>query len=97
MRKTKLTVKRLQREAASFSEAESTYPEPTLFGVTDGKAIGTYLVVQRNELSSFPQSFFPGPGVAVAGDSIPLLPPCGQVDHVPLRLRRHFGGEDDLQ
>src|SRR5205823_6443037 len=43
---------------------------------------GRSLIVQRNELSSFPQSFFPSPGVAVAGDSIPLLPPCGQVAHV---------------
>lgn len=30
-------------EAARFAEIESTYPEPTLYGVTDGKAIGTYL------------------------------------------------------
>ncbi len=43
MSKTKLTVKLLQQEAAAFAEVESTYPEPTLYGVTDGKAIGTYL------------------------------------------------------
>ena len=43
MRKTKLTIQRLQQEAAAFAEVESTYPEPTLYGVTDGKAIGTYL------------------------------------------------------
>jgi hypothetical protein len=55
------------------------------------------LVVQRNELSSIPQSFFPCPAVAVAGNSIPLLPPFGEIDYVPLRLRRGFGGEDDLQ
>src|SRR5262249_7686150 len=55
------------------------------------------LVVQRNELPSSPQSFFPGVGVAGAGDSIALLPPGGKVDHVAFRLRRHFGGEDDLQ
>lgn len=30
-------------EAARFSEAESNHPEPSLFGVTDGKAIGAYL------------------------------------------------------
>jgi hypothetical protein len=55
------------------------------------------LVVQRNELSRFPQSFFASPGVTVTGDSIPLLTPCGKVDHVPLRLRWDFGGKDDLQ
>jgi hypothetical protein len=43
MRKAKLTVKLLQQEATTFTQVESTYPEPTLFGVTDGKAIGTYL------------------------------------------------------
>ena len=48
------------------------------------------LIVQGNALSSFPQSFFPGPGVSVAGDSIPLLTPCGKVDHMPLGLRWDF-------
>ena len=43
MRKAKLTVKLLQREAAAFARVESTFPEPKLYGVTDGKAIGTYL------------------------------------------------------
>jgi hypothetical protein len=43
MRKTKLTIEKLCQEAQAFAEVESTYPEPTLYGVTDGKAIGTYL------------------------------------------------------
>lgn len=55
------------------------------------------LVVQRNGLSSFPQAFLPGPGVADAGNSVPLLAPGGEVDHVPLWLCWAFGGEDDLQ
>lgn len=38
-----LTVTRLCREARIFSSAESAHPEPSLFGVTDGKAVGTYL------------------------------------------------------
>ena len=38
-----LTVEDLCREARQFAEVESTYPEPTLYGVTDGKAVGTYL------------------------------------------------------
>lgn len=38
-----LTVELLQSEATNFSEVESCHPEPTLYGVSDGKAIGTYL------------------------------------------------------
>src|SRR4051812_19770189 len=38
-----LTIPILCEEAALFAQLESTYPEPTLYGVTDGKAIGTYL------------------------------------------------------
>ena len=41
--KATLTIERLQLEAATFSEAESTHDEPALYGVTDGKAVGTYL------------------------------------------------------
>lgn len=38
-----LTVELLQKEACSFAKTESKHPEPSLFGVTDGKAVGTYL------------------------------------------------------
>ena len=38
-----LTIDLLCREAQEFSRVETTYPEPSLFGVTDGKAVGTYL------------------------------------------------------
>lgn len=38
-----LTIRLLQEEAASFAIAESDHAEPSLFGVTDGKAVGTYL------------------------------------------------------
>lgn len=38
-----LTVLILQKEAAAFAKAESNHAEPALFGVTDGKAVGTYL------------------------------------------------------
>lgn len=38
-----LTVPLLQREASSFAKAQSKHAEPSLFGVTDGKAVGTYL------------------------------------------------------
>ena len=38
-----LTVPLLQKEAAAFAKNESAQAEPSLFGVTDGKAVGTYL------------------------------------------------------
>ena len=38
-----LTVNTLCTEAALFSALESQHPEPLLYGVTDGKAVGTYL------------------------------------------------------
>jgi hypothetical protein len=41
--KPQLTVEILRDEAAAFAEQQSTYPEPSLYGVTDGKAVGTYL------------------------------------------------------
>lgn len=40
---TTLTVEILCSEAAIFSAAESQHPEPLLYGITDGKAVGTYL------------------------------------------------------
>lgn len=39
----KLTTETLCTEAARFATAERQHPEPSLFGVTDGKAVGTYL------------------------------------------------------
>lgn len=39
----KLTLEILKREAQDFSQAESRHKEKSLFGVTDGKAVGTYL------------------------------------------------------
>lgn len=41
--KNKLTIQELQNYAKLFAETESYHKETTLFGVTDGKAIGTYL------------------------------------------------------
>jgi hypothetical protein len=38
-----LTRARLLKEARVFAVAESRHVEPSLFGVTDGKAVGTYL------------------------------------------------------
>ncbi len=41
--KDKLTIKLLCAEAKVFAENESTHEEASIFGVTDGKAVGTYL------------------------------------------------------
>lgn len=38
-----LDVGQFIQEAAGFSRLESCHAEPTLYGVTDGKAVGTYL------------------------------------------------------
>jgi hypothetical protein len=40
--KSKLTVKSLCDEAARFSKKESSHYEKSIYGVTDGKAVGTY-------------------------------------------------------
>ena len=39
----KLTISNLKKEAHGFSIQESASTEPSLYGVTDGKAVGTYL------------------------------------------------------
>ena len=39
----KLTIPILKAEAIDFARQESTHAEPSLYGVTDGKAVGTYL------------------------------------------------------
>ena len=41
--KPKLTVAAIQTGAARFAAIESAHDEPSLFGITDGKAVGTYL------------------------------------------------------
>ena len=38
-----LDIETLLAEAALFAEVETLYDEPSLYGVTDGKAVGTYL------------------------------------------------------
>lgn len=43
MAKSKLTEKLLRQEARGFADREGGHAEPSLYGVTDGKAVGTYL------------------------------------------------------
>lgn len=39
----KLTLEKLFKETSRFSAAESRHAEKSLYGITDGKAVGTYL------------------------------------------------------
>jgi hypothetical protein len=41
--KTTLDIHTLIQQAVTFAEIENSYDEPSLYGVTDGKRIGTYL------------------------------------------------------
>lgn len=43
LKKKKLTINLLCQEAQRFSRFESSHDEPSLYGINDGKAIGTYL------------------------------------------------------
>ena len=43
MGKEPLTVPLLIQEASAFAKLESQHKEPLLYGITDGKAVGTYL------------------------------------------------------
>ncbi len=44
--KTQLTVDRLRTEASLFAQIASQQADPNLYGVTDGKAVGTYFEVK---------------------------------------------------
>lgn len=58
--KRKININALLKEAAKFSEVESAHAEPSLYGVTDGKAVGTYLehkfIAHLNKSYSFQHS-----------------------------------------
>ena len=43
MSKKKLTLKNLIELAEKFCKQESTFENSELFGITDGKAVGTYI------------------------------------------------------
>jgi hypothetical protein len=46
----KLTVALLKSEAKAFARKESGHKEKSLYGVTDGKAVGTYLEHKFQEM-----------------------------------------------
>ena len=71
MSKPLLTVALLLQEARIFSDQESAHPEPTIFGVTDGKAIGTYL---EHKFQSYLESrYVHAPGNSASGIDLPGL------------------------
>ena len=66
-----LTIEHVKNEAAQFAVTESVHSEPALYGVTDGKAIGTYLEAKfRMHLA--PRYTF-GQGNAAKGIDFPDL------------------------
>ncbi len=60
MTKPALTTAFLVAEAEKFAEAESVHDEPLLFGVTDGKAVGTYLEQKFSKHVATKYSYTPG-------------------------------------
>lgn len=60
MAKPKLTIPDLCKEASTFAGVESAFPEPSLYGVTDGKAVGTYLEHKFRAYLDAKYSFPPG-------------------------------------
>ncbi len=71
MDKSTLTVELLLDEAKIFSEQESVHPEPTIFGVTDGKAIGTYL--EHKFQQHLEIKYVHAPGNSASGIDLPGL------------------------
>lgn len=50
--KPKLTLNLLKKEASTFAALEISHEESRLYGVTDGKAVGTYLEHKFNSITS---------------------------------------------
>ncbi len=66
-----LTIVDLCKEASLFAEIESIYDEPILYGVTDGKAIGTYL--EHKFTAYLARNYSYQPGNSASGIDIPDL------------------------
>lgn len=66
-----LTIELLRAEAADFAEIEAKYDEPALFGVTDGKAVGTYL--EHKFTSYLMENYNFAAGNSASGIDIPSL------------------------
>lgn len=71
MSKPALTIELLIEEAAAFAEIENAHDEPILFGVTDGKAIGTYL--EHKFVAHLGVKYYFAPGNSASGMDLPAL------------------------
>jgi hypothetical protein len=60
MKKAALTISRIIAEAKDFAITESQHREKSLFGITDGKAIGTYLEHKFQDLLSRKYTYIRG-------------------------------------
>lgn len=69
--KRTLDVQSLSHEAGRFTEMESSRPEPALFGVTDGKAIGTY--VEHRFRGFLDERYVYEKGSSASGIDFPVL------------------------
>lgn len=69
--KPQLTIEALRAGAAAFAEVESKYDEPALFGITDGKAVGTYL--EHKFTSYLVENYSFGSGNSAKGIDLPSL------------------------
>ncbi|NJN20986.1 MAG: restriction endonuclease [Leptolyngbya sp. RL_3_1] len=69
--KPTLSIEQLCVEAAQFAEIESIYDEPTLYGVTDGKAVGTYL--EHKFTAYLAENYNYQPGNSASGIDLPDL------------------------
>jgi len=69
--KKPLTLDILRAEAAAFAEVEAKYDEPALYGVTDGKAVGTYL--EHKFTSYLTENYEFHAGNSASGIDIPSL------------------------
>ena len=66
-----LTIKALCAEAAAFANRESSCDEPGLYGITDGKAVGTY--VERKFQDVLSASYIYDRGSSAKGSDFPGL------------------------
>jgi hypothetical protein len=71
MSKPQLERKTLCEEATLFAKSESSHHEPSLYGVTDGKAVGTYLEHKFQKHLEAKYSF--GQGNSAKGIDFPSL------------------------
>lgn len=66
-----LTIENLCAEAAQFAVVESLHDEPALYGITDGKAIGTYL--EHKFTAYLAKNYNYEPGNSALGIDLPAL------------------------